>query len=115
MAFPEHARVPGSLFASWLWIFGFATEPVIGPRFARTRWRRAAGSILAAILPDGQISELLSSPICKNISVPALPKSNLYQSRPTPLKGRIAIVTDAGRDAVDAAASGACVITGRVL
>jgi hypothetical protein len=31
-----------------------------------------------------------------------------------PYKGRIAIVTDAGRDAVDAAASGACVMAGRV-
>src|SRR5260370_1523503 len=52
------------------------------------------------------MSEMLSSPVCKNISVPAYPKSNLYRSRPTPLEGRIAIVTDAGRDAVDAAASG---------
>jgi hypothetical protein len=58
------------------------------------------------LTPDGQISELLSSPVCKNISVLAEPKSNLYRSRPTPLEGRIAIVTDAGRDAVDAAASG---------
>jgi hypothetical protein len=44
-----------------------------------------------------------SSPICKNISVFPNPKSKLYDSLSHPTKGRIAIVTDAGRDAVDAA------------
>ena len=58
------------------------------------------------ILPDGQITHFLSSPLCKNILLPALPKSLLYPPPSRPMKGRIAIVTDAGRDAVDAAASG---------
>jgi hypothetical protein len=49
----------------------------------------------------------------ENISLPASPKSLLYPWRPTPLEGRIAIVTDAGRDVVDAAASGAQVVAGR--
>ena len=35
------------------------------------------------------------------------PKSNLQTLHPGPKEGRIAIVTDEGRDAVDAAASGA--------
>jgi hypothetical protein len=44
----------------------------------------------------------LSSPISKNIPVSARPKSLLYRSPSHPTEGRIAIVTDAGRDAVDA-------------
>src|ERR1700674_4257823 len=43
-----------------------------------------------------------SSLICKNISVLRWSKSLLYPHRLVPLEGRIAIVTDAGRDAVDA-------------
>ena len=53
-----------------------------------------------------RFTELLSSPLCKNIPLPALPKSLLYPPPSRPMEGRIAIVTDAGRDAVDAAASG---------
>src|SRR6266850_261755 len=53
------------------------------------------------ICPSGSFA---SSPLCKNISVFVHPKSNLQLSQPTPPEGRIAIVTDAGRDAVDAAA-----------
>ena len=44
----------------------------------------------------------LSSPICKNISVLARPKSTLELPPSCPTEGRLAIVTDAGRDAVDA-------------
>ena len=55
----------------------------------------------------------LSSPICKNISVFAWPKSDAYPSRPVPTEGRFAIVTNAGRDAVDARASGAQAVAGR--
>jgi hypothetical protein len=60
-------------------------------------------------LPDGQISHFLSSPFRKNIPVPSIPKSLLYPPPSRPPEGRIAIVTDAGWDAVDAAASGALV------
>src|SRR3981189_3349152 len=42
-----------------------------------------------------------------DIPVPAHPKSHLQPSPSRPTEGRIAIVTDAGWDAVDAAASGA--------
>jgi hypothetical protein len=50
-------------------------------------------------VPDlGGVSSLLR----KNISVRARPKSLLHPRRLVPLEGRIAIVTDAGRDAVDA-------------
>jgi hypothetical protein len=45
---------------------------------------------------------LLSSPFCKNISVFAASKSLHIRFCLVPPKGRIAIVTDAGRDAVDA-------------
>jgi len=41
---------------------------------------------------------------CKNISVPFEPKSPAYSVPSHPLEGRIAIVTDAGWDAVDAEA-----------
>src|SRR5258708_33652531 len=61
---------------------------------------------MALILPDGQISHFLSSPACKNIPLLRRPKSLLYPPPSRPTEGRIAIVTDAGRDAVDAAASG---------
>jgi hypothetical protein len=54
------------------------------------------------ICPTGCSAVRLSSPIFKNISVPARPKSNLYPLPSRPTEGRIAIVTDAGRDAVDA-------------
>src|ERR1700730_7086243 len=54
------------------------------------------------LLPDGQISKNLSSPVCKNISVFPKCKSGYMICRPVPLEGRFAIVTDAGRDAVDA-------------
>jgi hypothetical protein len=53
-------------------------------------------------LPDGQISKLLSSPICKNIPLSPSGKSNLQLPLSRPTEGRLAIVTDAGRDAVDA-------------
>jgi hypothetical protein len=49
------------------------------------------------------LSSLISD-FPKNILVPTPPKSNLELSLSHPLQGRIAIVTDAGWDAVDAAA-----------
>jgi hypothetical protein len=50
-----------------------------------------------SILPDGQISKKLSSPVCKNISLPPSGKSPV-EARPIPAReeGRIAIVTDVG-------------------
>jgi hypothetical protein len=55
----------------------------------------------------------LSSPSPKNISVRPRPKSVHNSRRSVPTEGRIAIVTNAGRDAVDAAALGARSIADR--
>jgi hypothetical protein len=57
------------------------------------------------ISPSGKSAAaviFLSSPIFKNISVLVSPKSLLYPPPSHPTEGRIAIVTNAGRDAVDA-------------
>src|ERR1700753_3789104 len=56
------------------------------------------------ITPDGLdlVCSRLSIPIAKNILVPFFPKSPACPRPSRPTKGRIAIVTDAGRDAVDA-------------
>jgi hypothetical protein len=57
-------------------------------------------------MPVGQITQNLSSPSEKNIPLPSSGKSAL-PARPvlSRQEGRIAIVTNAGGDAVDAAAS----------
>jgi hypothetical protein len=47
----------------------------------------------------------MSSPVRKNISLSPSGKSNLRLAPSRPTEGRLAIVTDAGRDAVDAAVS----------
>src|SRR5882724_1577760 len=68
------------------------------------------------ICPSGGLLTGLSSLISgfpKNISVPTYPKSILELSSSRPTEGRIAIVTDAGRDAVDAAAFCARWMAGR--
>jgi hypothetical protein len=56
-------------------------------------------------LPDGQITKFLSSPDRKIISLNPSGKSPLKIRPSRPQEGRLAIVTDVGRDAVDAAAS----------
>src|SRR5882672_5398220 len=56
------------------------------------------------ICPTGGLLTGVSSPLCKKISVPTHPKSHLELFASHPTEGRIAIVTDAGRGAVDAAA-----------
>jgi hypothetical protein len=69
----------------------------------------------AATVPDGQISELaVQSCLQKYFASPFGRNSFIDSNRPTPLQGRIAIVTDAGWDAVDAAAFCARWIAGRV-
>jgi hypothetical protein len=44
----------------------------------------------------------LSSPLCKNILIFRIPKSDAYLLPSCPTEGRLEIVTDAGQDAVDA-------------
>jgi hypothetical protein len=58
------------------------------------------------ICPTGCSAQIVSSPFRKNILVFRIPKSVLYSCRSVPHEGRFAIVTNAGRNAVDAAASG---------
>jgi hypothetical protein len=65
------------------------------------------------ICPTGLPVIFLSSPLAKNIPLSPSGKSHLELSASTPKEGRFMIVTNAGRDAVDAAASGAKVIAGR--
>jgi hypothetical protein len=62
-------------------------------------------SLIQLICPTGKSARGVSSPFCKNISVHFRPKSPAYfmSSRPSQ-KGRIAIVTNVGWDAVDAKA-----------
>jgi hypothetical protein len=50
----------------------------------------------------GKSLNCLSSPLCENIPLRRTPKSTLYPSPSRPTEGRLAIVTNAGRDAVDA-------------
>jgi hypothetical protein len=67
------------------------------------------------ICPTGCSATIVSSPVRKNISLPALVETALLIRPSRPTKGRIAIVTDVRRDAVDAAVSGAqSWIAGRV-
>src|ERR1700731_3857934 len=57
------------------------------------------------ICPSGAFLTGVSSPLCKNISLHPSGKSSLQiRAIPPHREGRIAIVTDAGWDAVDAAA-----------
>jgi hypothetical protein len=55
-------------------------------------------------LPDGQISHWAVQPCLQKYFCFSEIQIRLYDSHPVPLEGRIAIVTDAGREAVDAAA-----------
>jgi hypothetical protein len=64
--------------------------------------------------PDGQISKKLSSPRVKNISLHPDGQISGITSPVSPTEGRIAIVTNAGWDAVDAAALARNGFAGRV-
>jgi hypothetical protein len=64
--------------------------------------------------PTGKIWCDLGLPIGKNILIFRNANRRYKPRRLVPLEGRIAIVTDAGRDAVDAAASGAIDVAGRL-
>jgi hypothetical protein len=52
--------------------------------------------------PPGKSLVGLSSPLRKNIPLPAFPKSSLEPPPSCSTEGRLAIVTNAGRDALDA-------------
>jgi hypothetical protein len=59
----------------------------------------------AANQPDGQITESLSSPLRKNISVAPSGKSGVQLRPSTATRGAIAIVTTVRWDAMDAKAA----------
>jgi hypothetical protein len=72
-------------------------------------WQRFADQFIATggvVYPTGKsmrpAPDRLSSPFRKDILIFRNCKSLVYFRRPVPLEGRIAIVTDAGWDAVDA-------------
>jgi hypothetical protein len=68
----------------------------------------------ASDLPDGQIIRLAVQPRLKKYSASPLTQIKSINTHPVPKEGRYAIVTDVGRDAMDAAASGAQVARGRM-
>ena len=66
-------------------------------------------------LPDGLFADrAVESRLQKYFASPVGQIISTNSRHPTPLEGRIAIVTNAGRDAVDAAMSGAQRDAGRV-
>jgi hypothetical protein len=87
-------------------------EFITGPAEGRTRWPHP--SYAPQILPDGQITDFRVQSSCEKYSALPRPQIKDYLTPSHPTEGRIMIVTDAGRDAVDAVASGAIVIAGRV-
>jgi hypothetical protein len=54
------------------------------------------------IVPDGQITESCPAPFAKIFSFSPDPNQQYIAHRPVPQRGARAIVTDAGRDAMDA-------------
>src|ERR1700722_17539310 len=70
----------------------------------------------AVIFPAGSGAIWLSSPLPKNFSLRRLVETALVIPPSRPTEGRLAIVTDAGRDAVDAGGAsdeGACLRTAK--
>jgi len=62
----------------------------------------AVGPAMSLICPTGKSVNFMSSPLSKNILIFRNPKSLLYFPLSRPTEGRHAIVTAAGRDAMDA-------------
>src|SRR6202022_1525592 len=69
----------------------------------------------ALICPTGKSVNWVSSPLCKNIPLRRRPKSDLEPAPFRPEEGRWPSSRTLGRDAVDAAASGAQVARGRMM
>jgi hypothetical protein len=100
-------------------------EPNLNRLHSRAPWARAGNDFVRGELicfsrkhnlrqqpatnqPDGQITKNLSSPSRKNIPLSIRPKSVAFSALSRlDKRGGSRVVTNAGRDAVDAAASGA--------
>ena len=66
------------------------------------RYSRAFTLSCKVICPTGGVGEFLSSPRAKNILLPFFGNIGLVVAIPPCQEGRLAIVTNVGRDAVDA-------------
>jgi hypothetical protein len=97
MAIHEVISYPGSTSA-------MAGKSAIRRSPTEANYARKAMRTGRLICPTGCLVIWLSSPDSKNISLPSLVETSLGVLASRPTEGRIAIVTDAGRDAVDAAA-----------
>jgi hypothetical protein len=92
-----------------------------GSRFARPRNDEAKSPAIPPPPPTPCVARRAnhawsrSSPARKNIPLRDSPKSRIKLRHPVPHEGRIRIVRNAGRDAVDAAASAWTGIAGRAL
>jgi hypothetical protein len=75
-------------------------EPVIGRRFAPIRWLAMTQPQL--ICPTGKSANLCPAPFAKIFRFASDPNHSYIHHRLVPLEGRFAVVTNAGRDAVDA-------------
>ena len=72
-------------------------------RIQRIDNKTGSSDLPVGLFVDRRVESFFSD-FPKNILVPTYPKSHLELSHPTPPEGRIMIVTDAGWNAVDAAA-----------
>jgi hypothetical protein len=102
--FPDEP--PARIFVcvpEWTGPFDIEIDCVAWRRSPRAPWVVASSCelLLALICPSGLRRRGLSSPFCKNILLFRKRKSVYIQPRLVPQEGRLAIVTDAGRDAVD--------------
>src|SRR5450755_2844605 len=85
---------------------GFLNGPPCRSRRQSSNFRARVEWLGLLICPTGCPAILMSSPVCKNISLHPSGKSSLQiRAIPSHTEGRIAIVTNAGWGAVDAAAS----------
>ena len=64
--------------------------------------QRASANVVLLICPTGCPAIFVSSPCAKDFSFFSLVETAIEPIHPAPTKGRFAIVTEVGRDAVDA-------------
>jgi hypothetical protein len=110
------SNTPGASSATSMILgIGFVIRGIV----AKNLWRQAASAGRLRHKPTGQINsdfpKSRQAPKSKIYRFHPNPNHRYHSARPPRQEGRIAIVTDAGLDAVDAAASGAIVVAGRVL
>jgi hypothetical protein len=90
------------VIATDLYRFWYSARPCRSTIDAGQAWMSLMD--ICVICPSGRFWNRLSSLITKNISLCRLVETAIERMDPVPTKGRFAIVTNAGRDAVDALA-----------